>query len=512
MWGHASRASANASEAASAGDTVLVEAGTYATTPQCANSLDVWYRPENDGTSVSPITVQASGVVNLTITGTDACGVLIGANGQDYIIWDGFSVDEDNAPPCGDSGPIGLFDTTGSQVLNCTVLGNGWTRRSARTGGGGTYHVLVSTKTIGTSVAGSPGNVTITGHAIPGGQAVRVTGHSDSALNGEWFVSVVDANTVRFYTDVGLTNPVTGTGGSGGTSAELRLDNHSCVFTNFARGCRVYNCLFENTYGYGENTSSIITYDTWGLTVEHCEMRQHEGYGIFFKGMSPSSSGADVYGPTVVRYNWIHSNAQGGVFQGDLPVTDANRLLIYGNLIEHSSGAGRGYQCLGLTDSGRAPRHAWIQNNVFRGLQCAMAFRFVDNSTAGFHVRGNIVSSCARALEWWPATDTGITAAKLEVEHEVWWSSPTALEYDPEGSNRSYNTLSDLQATYAYMGSSSPVMSTGNPLFVSSTNLHLSSGSAASSRSRARNSIGGADDTIIDAGVYVYSTEVIGRR
>lgn len=122
-WGSTNRGSPNASQAARAGDTVIVRAGTYTTTGTDVR-YDPAYNPVNSGTATAPIVFEAEGTVVLTQTGR---GPVIGANGnygaRNYIVWRGFTINEINAPSRPDTGPVVLWSTTGSRIENCTING-----------------------------------------------------------------------------------------------------------------------------------------------------------------------------------------------------------------------------------------------------------------------------------------------------------------------------------------------------------------------------------------------------
>lgn len=123
-WGSTSRSSPNAGEAARAGDTVLVAAGTYDNTTNTGTSYAVIYNPANSGTSGSPISFEAVGTVTLTLSGGGA-GVVIGAYSKNYINWKGFTINEATAPSYGNTGVAAYFSSTGGRIENCVLDGNG---------------------------------------------------------------------------------------------------------------------------------------------------------------------------------------------------------------------------------------------------------------------------------------------------------------------------------------------------------------------------------------------------
>lgn len=121
-WGSINRSSPNASEAARAGDTVLIAAGTYSVAGSGLRN-DPAYNPANSGTAASPIIFQAQGVVTLTLSSSN--GSVIGAYLKNYIFWKGFTINEANAPSHADTGSVTFWDVTGGGAESLVLDGNG---------------------------------------------------------------------------------------------------------------------------------------------------------------------------------------------------------------------------------------------------------------------------------------------------------------------------------------------------------------------------------------------------
>lgn len=107
-----------------ADNVVQFAAGTYSVVGT-DNRWTPALNPSSSGTLGHPITFQANGTV--TITFSSGTGPAIGADGRDYITWNGFAVDEANAPGASDTGPCVFHLSTGGVVKNCTLDGNGGT-------------------------------------------------------------------------------------------------------------------------------------------------------------------------------------------------------------------------------------------------------------------------------------------------------------------------------------------------------------------------------------------------
>lgn len=121
VWGSTSLASPNASQAARAGDEVIVAAGTYSTNQATNLRYVPIYNPVNSGSAGSPIVIRANGVVNLTATaGTQP---IVGTQGKSYIVWDGFTINEATVPTRADTGPMVVWQSDNVTVQNMRIIG-----------------------------------------------------------------------------------------------------------------------------------------------------------------------------------------------------------------------------------------------------------------------------------------------------------------------------------------------------------------------------------------------------
>lgn len=127
-WGSTSRAAQVPSQAAQAGDVVLVAAGTYSA-PGSETRLNPAFNPANSGIQGFPITFRAVGTVYLTLN-EGTTGPVFGAYLRDYITWEGFTVDESSYTPYGGERSMGVcwmanYTTLRGNRLIGTTLGEG---------------------------------------------------------------------------------------------------------------------------------------------------------------------------------------------------------------------------------------------------------------------------------------------------------------------------------------------------------------------------------------------------
>jgi len=114
--------------AAQAGDTVYVNAGTYVRT---GTSVDYngnpVYNPVNEGSAGNYITFEAVGTVILQDTSTPNVVTtgqpIIGTQNRDYVVWDGFYIDEHDLNTGRDTGPVGAWGSSFVTFKNLTIIG-----------------------------------------------------------------------------------------------------------------------------------------------------------------------------------------------------------------------------------------------------------------------------------------------------------------------------------------------------------------------------------------------------
>jgi hypothetical protein len=126
---------ANGSEAADAGDVVdvvgdhTVAGGGVRLTPA--------FNPANSGTATDPITFRTTTGSVLSFSSSE--GPIIGASSRDYIIWDGFHINGIDTPTTSDTGHVDVYLSTGVELHNLRIIGDGSRDYSAI---GGNYNAI----------------------------------------------------------------------------------------------------------------------------------------------------------------------------------------------------------------------------------------------------------------------------------------------------------------------------------------------------------------------------------
>jgi hypothetical protein len=127
-WGSTSISNQNSSQAARAGDTVVVRSGNYNVSSGTGERYIPVYNPANSGTSSNPIVFRAESNVVLSSNTNTVGEPLIGTFDRDYIVWDGFILDERNINTKADTGPVVVWNSGNVTIQNLTVRGitSGW--------------------------------------------------------------------------------------------------------------------------------------------------------------------------------------------------------------------------------------------------------------------------------------------------------------------------------------------------------------------------------------------------
>lgn len=121
-WGSTNRHQPNAGNAARAGDTVIIQEGIYDATQTSDQRYYPYYNPANSGTSGNYIIFQANGNVQLRSSSSDR-RPLIGSYQRNYIVWDGFTLNENSMNVHADTGPVVIWACNNTIVKNLHITG-----------------------------------------------------------------------------------------------------------------------------------------------------------------------------------------------------------------------------------------------------------------------------------------------------------------------------------------------------------------------------------------------------
>ena len=288
-WGGSSRTSPNTSEAARAGDTVLVAPGVYSTNESGSSRNVPVLNPANSGTSGSPIVFQAAAGGRVEIRSAGYGGPAIGANGRNFIIWDGFYIDEANVNTVSDTGPVVVWSANNVILRNLELRGK---------------HATWSDNH----------------NAVRIEQADRITLQNCTIYGFTMSQGGRNGSAVMMYYDTNIT-----------------IENntiHSSDGGIFVKGANMGPFLIRRNLLYGI-TSDAIVFGGLGLpngsagAVAVQNVVRNSGSGFAFIGY-------DTYSPNniVMANNTLYDNAKGFFFKPD--AAGYRSFRIYNNLVSNS--------------------------------------------------------------------------------------------------------------------------------------------------------------------------------
>ena len=368
-WGSTTRSSPNTSQAAQAGDTVLVSAGTYNASSASGDKWVPSFQSANSGTAGNLITFRASGSV--TLQSTNGQGPVIGSSSRNYIVWDGFYIDEANVLTDPDTGPVTVLGATGVQLLNLEIKGKNVTWGDNHNGirvEQSNYVTVGNCKIYDISEGGTYGMNSAGIMAYDTGYSTFENNEIYNCGSGIWLKgyhgvnlqtnNIIRKNLIYNIGDFGIGlsiaaesrvyQNVVRDSGSGvdlwNVSSNTTHQNNTIVNNTFARttsnfgaisfrspgdmfyGDRVYNNIFH--------TSTVTAYGTWSFTAAPTPITfEHNVYyntnsnvwkpdGVAGTGLAAwKVLGYDSVSPSAISSDPLFTNLSGNVFtlQGGSP-------------------------------------------------------------------------------------------------------------------------------------------------------------------------------------------------
>lgn len=124
-WGSTSYASPSTSQAAAAGDVVLITAGTYWENGDSnGGRFTVSLKPANNGSAGNLITFRGVGLVYVRMNNGFRGGMIGCPSGSSYIVWDNLQIDDYYGGSTSDTGPVVFFSSSYCQVINSNIKGH----------------------------------------------------------------------------------------------------------------------------------------------------------------------------------------------------------------------------------------------------------------------------------------------------------------------------------------------------------------------------------------------------
>jgi len=302
-----------------------------------------------------------------------------------------------------------------------------------------------------------------------------------------------------------------------GDPARFPPDNHAAVYTLESSDAMIRNCRISGIKGHhhATNAAGVITYRTGRLTIEHNEFSD-SGAGVNIK--SPDYGGTpEFFDWFIVRKNLIHHVAVGVQIHNTGPLTTANPVKVYQNII-HSGvdkwGPGAANSSIGVTwrafnsDPEIDARFGWVVNNTIVNVARCLFMNGNPFPNGGHRAWNNI---CSNTKEWgaiFGASGSTLTPATFSFEHNVYHSVGGGMM-----TNEDAHSVSQWKSSFR-QDAAAPASITSDPRFVNPAagDYHLRPDSPAKAIGVDMLDLNanGSKTDLIPAGAYVTGTETIG--
>lgn len=259
---------------------------------------------------------------------------------------------------------------------------------------------------------------------------------------------------------------------TGGSDIITSSDNRECIRIEWSQDTVVSNCTIAHVRQQGSglvdwhNTSAIKLYHTRNTIIEHCEIFDCSE-GIYDK--------SDGLG-TVIRFNYLHGNAEGMVFTSfNNDNYSHDDCTVYHNLFSNNK------RCIGdVTEALSHSNNLTIRNNTLycdsADSSCSVGIGFgagTGKRNLNNVVYGRRLDDDVGLLRFYASAEVGFTIA--ECDYNLYGPSSAFLaRFHPKGgAYLKYPTLADWQATTVLENGGSPDLHSlvAVPVFVNSSGI-----------------------------------------
>lgn len=469
LTGAANECTTNASEAAQAGDTVVVSAGTYTeSSPSVCGVGNVTptFRPINSGSSGSRITIQCVTDRACTLRTTGGNGPTFGVEDVDYITWRGFVAEADPENgynvPRNDTGVVTVYNCE-SCIFEYNTIGAGGTSANKYIWPMNPNGAIATAIAITGADGASPTVFTsASAHGALADYALVIDGHP-TVPDGFYYVTTAPTGSTFTMRDGYTGAAINGISASGGTlQVTDRNTNMNALRANAATtNLIVRNNILHGAYtpGNGNNGACFMSYAATGAVLQNNTIYDC-GAGIHFKGGNVGTTADDCF-DCVISKNLIYNCGiqNDGELLGSCialhvgsVASAAQPFLIYQNILRDSVAACIDYHPWDPQSAAAAPRYVYVVNNTMDNcreaifIEAGWAAQGVIPDPAGYVVWNNIFTNMT--TNYWRSGATVVAMSdkdRIDAEHNVYalFDGSVFARVDYEGTPADYTALAN---------------------------------------------------------------------